>query len=302
MAVRPFVAADAEAARALWLDAGGWYRETSPVSLSDVDRVLHRLSVGRGRFSRGPDDAAWVASDGGRVTGWAYARSEADQRYAVPVVAPGAVDAGALGGLFDSVAQWFRIRRASGFLLDVPTARADLRAIAVRRGKVRWRRLVFHRPVTANDRAPAASSAVRAFRRADLPAAQKLFQARHPEPSPPPVPVPFLDLQGGVFRDPAIDLDRAVWVIGARRELLGVAGATHRRDERVGFLGPWVVSPAAIPDTVSELLASALGWLQGLGVERARTTAPAPPPEELGALVARGFVPLAESEVFELTP
>ena len=303
MSVREFDAGDGQPARRLWDDLGGWYRNTSPASDNDVDRAIGRLLRQAGSGSRGrrrlPAEAGWVAVSGGSLIGWLYARADAEQNYVVPLVRPDDTS-GAFEALLAPARSWFLTEGARRFVVDIPGGRPDLQAVAQRGGRVLWHRSVYDRDVSPLPSASAVPVAVREFRRGDLAAAQSLFGRRHPEPTPPPVPVAFLELRGGVFRDPAWELERAVWVAGPRPGFLGVAGGTHRPRSPTGFLGPWVLSEAASPPVISELLGAVLTWLRQMGAQRVRTTVPTPPSDDAKALLSVGFSPIAESDLYEL--
>lgn len=303
MPVREFASGDGPPARRLWDDLGGWYRNTSPSDDADVDRAIGRLlrnPMGSRRVRRGASaESAWVALAQGSIIGWLYARTDPDQNYVVPLVPP--EDAtGAWEALLTQARTWFRGLEISRFFVDVPENRADLRAEAQRTGRVLWHRAVLDREVglPASTAVPVSA---RAFRRSDLPHVQELFRTRHPEKTPAPIPVAFLELRAGWFRDPAWELQRAIWLVGGQKNLLGVAGGTHRPRATLGFLGPWVLSETASPPVASELLEAVLAWLRGVGAQRVRTTTPTPPGDDAKVLLRNGFVPMAESDLFEIS-
>lgn len=303
MPVREFETGDGPTARRLWDDLGGWYRNTSPASDQDVDRAIGRLvrdSSGRSRARRSTTaEGAWVAVSNGNPVGWLYARTDAEQNYVIPLVPPHDTS-----GLFDDLLsparEWFLRQGAHSFFVDVPGERRDFRTVAQRDGHVLWHRAVFDRDLTPLASGPSLPSTVRGFRRADLLAAQSLFTRRHPEATPPPIPVAFLELRGGWLRDPAWELQRAIWVAGPPDDVLGVAGGNHQPRSPVGFLGPWVLSERASPPVVHELLGAVMDWVQGVGGQRVRTTVPIPPNDDAQALQAAGFSILAESDLYEL--
>jgi len=303
MTVRELETGDGAAARRLWDELGGWYRNTSATADTDVDRAIGRLlrqSARGGRVRRSvPAEGGWVAFSKGSLVGWLYARVDAEHNYAVPLL-PLDEPTGALEDLLSSVREWFRQQGVRRFLLDVPAGRPDLRAIAQRDGRILWHRGVLDRDLSPLPAASASPAPVREFRRGDLASAQTLFGRRHPEATPPPIPVAFLDLRGGLFRDPAWELERSVWVAGPRLNLLGVAGGTHRPRSPTGFLGPWVLAESADPRVVTELLGTVLAWLRQVGAQRVRTTVPTPPNEDAEALLAAGFSQVAESDLYEL--
>ncbi|MCI4352956.1 MAG: hypothetical protein L3K14_06160 [Thermoplasmata archaeon] len=303
MSVREFEAGDGPAARRLWDDLGGWYRNTSPTSDIDVDRAVARLrrhAAGSLRPRRStPTEGAWVAVSNEAPVGWLYARADAEQSYVIPLIPPGDTT-----GLFDALLspakEWFLRRGAHQFFVDVPAERRDLRTAAERDGRVLWHRAVLDRDVRALAPEATLPTTVRDFRRSDLAAVQSLFTRRHPEATPPPIPVAFLELRAGWFRDPAWELQRGIWVAGPRQDVLGVAGGNHRPRSPIGFLGPWVLSERASPPVVRELLDVVLEWLRGVGGQRVRTTVPTPPNDDAQALQAAGFSILAESDLYEL--
>jgi len=303
MSVREFASGDGQTARRLWNDLGGWYRNTSPTADGDVDRAIGRLlrqSISGRRPRRGePAEGGWIAESQGSPVGWLYARADPEQNYIVPLVPPEDTS-GAVEALLVPAREWFRHQAASHFVVDVPEGRADLRSVAQRGGRVLWHRGVLDRDVSPLPSTSAVPVAVRGFRRSDLSAAQTLFAIRHPEKPPPPIPVAFLELRGSWMRDPAWEIQRAIWIAGPRRGLLGVAGGTHRPRAPIGFLGPWVLAEAASPPVATELLEAVLSWLQGVGAERVRTTIPTPPGDDAQALLRSGFSTMAESDLFEL--
>jgi hypothetical protein len=240
-----------------------------------------------------------MAEEDGGAFGWMYARADPEQSYVVPLVPP-EDSTGAFEALLAEVREWFLNREVSRFVLDVPNARSDLRAALARRGRVLWHRAVLDRGLSPLPSNPAVSSEVREFRRSDLAAAQTLFGIRHPESPPPPIPVPFLELRGSWFKDPAWELRRTIWIAGPRRQLLGVAGGTHRPRASAGFLGPWVLSETASPLVATELLGAVLDWLQADGAHRVRTTVPTPFGDDARTLIDCGFVTMAESDLYEV--
>ena len=303
MQIRKLTAGDGPTARKLWDDLGGWYRNTSPAGDDDVDRAIARI-VRRSTSSRlprrgNPDDGGWVAVSGGNVVGWLYARSDPDQSYIVPLLPP-EQSADALEGLVTSARTWFADRQIDKFVVDIPASRPDLRAMAQRGDQLLWHRAVLDRDLAPFPSASAVPATVREFRRSDLPTVQALFDARHPEKPPAPIPVAFLELRGRWGRDPAWELQRSIFLVGPRPELLGVAGGTHRPKAPIGFLGPWVLAQTASPPVVTELLEAVTGWLRGTGAQRVRTTTPSPPGDDARALLSCGFSSMAESDLFEL--
>ncbi|MGC2288701.1 MAG: hypothetical protein WA688_02440 [Thermoplasmata archaeon] len=303
MPVREFTSGDGQPARRLWDELGGWYRNTSPASDGDVDRAIGRLlrqSITGHRPRRGePAEGGWIAHTNGSVVGWLYARADPEQNYIVPLVPPEDTT-GALEALLVPAHEWFLNQSARRFVVDVPDGRADLRVAVQRGGRVLWHRAVLDRDLGALPSGWAVPATVREFRRSDLSAAQTLFGIRHPEKPPPPIPVAFLELRGGWTRDPAWELQRTIWLAGPRRELLGVAGGTHRPHAPIGFLGPWVLAETASPPVASELLGAVLSWLHGAGAQRVRTTIPTPPGDDAQTLLRSGFSTMAESDLFEL--
>jgi hypothetical protein len=302
MALAALASGDGPAARRLWEDLGGWYRTTSPASDRDVDRAIDRLlrSPGRRRTRRsGPAEAAWIWRSNGVPTGWLYARADAEQNYIVPLLAPeGGPEV--LGRLLVPAREWFRNEGAHQFFVDVPVARTDILRAVEAEGRPRWRRSVDGRDLSPVPGSSSVPGPVREFRRSDLGPVQALFEQRHPEPLPPPIPVAFLELRAGWFRDPAWELERAVWVAGASSRILGVAGGTHLPGSPIGFLGPWVLSEEATVPILASLLESVIGWLRVAGAREIRTTVPTPPSEDARALRTFGFVSVAESELYEL--
>jgi hypothetical protein len=303
MPVRELGSGDGQPARKLWDDLGGWYRNTSPTSDGDVDRAIGRLlrhAMSGRRPRRGqPAEAGWVATTNGSLVGWLYARADPEQNYIVPLLPPEDTS-GAFEQLLVPAREWFLNQQASHFVVDVPEGRPDLRAVTHRLGRVLWHRAVFDRDLRPLSATAAVPSAIREFRRSDLAAAQSLFGRRHPEKAPPPIPVAFLELRGSWGRDPAWELQRTIWIAGPRGDLLGVAGGTHRPQQPIGFLGPWVLSEAASPPVVTQLLGAVLGWLSEAGAQRARTTVPTPPGDDAQALLRSGFATMAESDLYEL--
>ncbi len=303
MTVRELRAGDGEAVRRLWDDLGGWYRNTSPASDADVDRALGRIlrqAAGARRPRRGtPAEAAWVALSGGSIVAWLYARAEAEQNYVVPLIAP-EDPSGSLEELLGSARTWFLAQDARRFVMDVPEGRAELQTAAEESGRRLWHRQVLDRGVSEASPSPSGPSVIREFRRSDLAAAQSLFGARHPEKLPPPIPVAFLDLRSGWFREATTDVQRGIWVAAAKRELLGVAGSTHRPGAAIGFLGPWVLAEAATPAMAGALLSTLIAWLRSAGAHRIRTTSPVPLNSDARALLPLGFQPMAESDLYEL--
>jgi hypothetical protein len=303
MSAREFASGDGQTARRLWDDLGGWYRNTSPTSDGDVDRAIGRLlrrSLSGRRPRRGePAEGGWMAESGGTPVGWLYARAEAEQDYIVPLVPPEDMT-GAFEAMLDPAREWLRNQAARRVVVDVPEGRADLRAVVQRGGRVLWHRAVLDRDLSPLPSASAVPTLVREFRRSDLSAAQTLFGIRHPETPPPPIPVAFLELRGGWMRDPAWEIQRTVWIAGPRRELLGVAGGTHRPRAPIGFLGPWVLSERASPLVATELLAAVITWLRGTGAQRIRTTIPTPPGDDARMLLNSGFSTMAESDLWQL--
>ncbi len=304
MPVREFASGDGQPARRLWDDLGGWYRNTSPTADVDVDRAIGRLlrrSTSGRRFRRGTAaEGGWVADVHGSMVGWLYARTDPDQSYVVPLVPPEDTS-GALDPLLSAARDWFRDQQVLRFFVDAPEGRADLHAAAERTGRVVWHRAVLDRDLAPLPSAPAVPASTRQFRRSDLPNVQALFQARHPEKSPPPIPVAFLELRAGWIRDPAWEMQRTIWLAGPRKEILGVAGGTHRPHAPIGFLGPWVLAEAASPPVVTELLGAIVSWLRGVGAQRVRTTIPTPPGDDARALLHHGFATMAESDLFEIS-
>jgi hypothetical protein len=303
MAVREFASGDGQPARRLWDDLGGWYRNTSPTSDADVDRAIGRLlrhAMSGRRPRRGePSEGAWVATANDSITGWVYARADPEQNYLVPLVPPEDLT-GALDSLLVPVREWFKNQEARRFVMDVPVGRPDLRAVAQKGGRVLWHRAVLDRDLSPLPLASAVPSTVREFTRSDLAPAQTLFGIRHPETPPPPIPVAFLELRGSWTRDPAWELQRTIYLAGPRRQLLGVAGGTHRPKSPIGFLGPWVLAEEASPPVATELLGAVITWLQGAQALRVRTTIPTPPGDDARVLLQSGFSTMAESDLFEL--
>lgn len=299
---RPFAQGDGPAARQIWDDLGGWYRNTSPTADSDVDRAIARLlgtAAGRRRWGSAPAEAGWVSDSDGRMRGWLYARADPEQNYLVPLVGP-EEDPPTVEALFDLAREWFRRQGAERFVVDVPAGRGGARPVSLRTGQVLWRRAVLDRDLSPLPAASAVPVSLREFRRSDLLAAQALFAARHPTPLP-PAPVPFLELRGGWFRDPAWELQRGIWLAGPPKGLLGVAGGTHRPSSTLGFLGPWVLAEAASPPVARELAGAVVGWLRAVGAQRVRTSVPTPLGDDAAMLTQMGFVTVAESDLFELT-
>lgn len=303
MQVREFASGDGQPARRLWDDLGGWYRNTSPTADGDVDRSIGRLlrqaATGHGPRRGQPAEGGWVATEAGPMVGWLYARADPEQNYIVPLVAPEDTS-GVLDALLAAAREWFHNQEARRFFLDVPDGRSDLRAVAERGGRRVWHRAIFDRDLSPLAAAPVVPSAVHEFRRSDLAAAQSLFGRRHPDKPPPPFPVAFLELRGSWLRDPAWELQRTIWVAGPRRELLGVAGGTHRRGAPLGFLGPWVLAQEASPPVATELLSAVIEWLRAVGAQRVRTTVPVPLNDDAQALAGLGFASMAESDLYEL--
>jgi hypothetical protein len=301
MTVRSIAAGDGPSVRRLWDELGGWYRNTSPAGDADVDRAIgrlirHPISARRRKL---PAEAGWVAESGGKVVGWLYARTDSDQNYIVPLVPPEETS-GALEALLTAARGWFTEVQAAQFLVDVPVSRPDLRAAAQSRGRVLWHRAVLDRDLSPYPSASAVPATVREFRRGDLSNVQALFEARHPEKPPTQIPVAFLELRGGLFRDPAWDLQRSILLAGPREQLLGVAGGTHRPKTPIGFLGPWVLAQAASPPVAVELLGGVVSWLSSVGAQRVRTTIPMPPSDDARTLLCQGFTVMAESDLFEV--
>lgn len=303
MTVRELGAGDGQAVRRLWDDLGGWYRNTSPASDADVDRALGRIlrQVSGGRRPRrgAPAEAAWVALSGSSIVAWLYARAEPEQNYVVPLIAP-EDPTGSLADLLGSARTWFLAQEARRFVLDVPEGRTDLQRVAEDSGRRLWHRQVLDRDLSGLAPTSAAPSIVREFRRSDLAAAQSLFGARHPEKLPTPIPVAFLDLRTGWFREATTDVQRGIWVAAEKKELLGVAGSTHRPGAATGFLGPWVLAERSTPVMAEDLLSSLIAWLRSAGAHRVRTTTPVPLNSDARALLPLGFHSMAESDLYEL--
>lgn len=303
MPVREPGLGDGQALRRLWDDLGGWYRNTSPTSDTDVDRAIGRAlrqaASGRRLSRRKPAECSWVSVSDSKLTGWLFARADPEQNYIVPLVPPEDTT-GAFESMLDPARVWFRQESARRFVVDVPTTRPDLRSVAVKGGKILWHRAVLDRDLSPLPSTGALPETVRDFRRSDLAAAESLFRTRHPEKPPPPIPVAFLELRGGLFRDPAWEMERAVWVAGSRGNLLGVAGGNHRPRAPIGFLGPWVLAQAASPPLATSLLAAVLSWFERLGARRVRTTTPTPPSDDAQVLLRSGFASMAESDLFEI--
>lgn len=303
MTVRELGIGDGKAVRRLWDELGGWYRNTSPASDSDVDRAIGRAlrqaASGSRPSRRTPAEGNWVSVVGSEITGWLFARADPEQNYVVPLVPPEDTT-GALKEMLTAAREWFRNESARRFMFDVPTTRPDLRAMALDGGKILWHRAVLDRDLTPLPSTGGLPETVREFRRSDLAAAESLFGRRHPEKPPPPIPVPFLELRGGWFRDPAWELERAIWIAGPRGDLLGVAGGTHRPKTPIGFLGPWVLAQTASPPVAASLLGAILSWLAGVGALRVRTTIPTPPSDDAQFLLRSGFSVMAESDLFEM--
>lgn len=303
MTVRPLGSGDGRELRRLWDDLGGWYRNTSPASDADVDRAIGRIlrqtATGR-RPRRGvPVEAAWVAVSGKSIGAWLYARADPEQNYVVPLVPPGD-PAGDLPDLLGSARTWFLGEEARRFVMDVPEGRSDLLSAVQPAGRRLWHRQILDRDLSQPVPAPPGPSGVRGFRRSDLASTQSLFGARHPEKLPPPIPVAFLELRGGWFRDPAWDMQRSIWIASPKRELLGVAGGTHRTGSAIGFLGPWVLAEGVPTSVPEDLLSTLAAWLLGTGAQRVRTTVPVPLNSDAESLIPLGFAPMAESDLYEL--
>ena len=303
MPVRELESGDGPALRRLWDDLGGWYRNTSPTSDNDVDRAIARLlrhsAGGLLRRRATPAEGAWVAVTNGVPVGWLYARADEEQSYILPLLPPDD-STGNFDALLLPAKEWFLRQGARRCVVDVPGERVDLRRVVQREGRILWHRAVFDRDLAPLAGTPALPSTTRGFQRSDLSSVQALFARRHPEPTPPAIPVAFLELRGGWFRDPAWELQRAIWVAGPRMDILGVAGANHRPRSPIGFLGPWALSERASLPVIHDLLSVALGWVRGVGGERVRTTVPTPLNDDARALQAAGFSVLAESDLYEL--
>jgi hypothetical protein len=307
MRVRPLVAEDLPAARRVWAQLGGWYRETTPVADQDLEpalaEALRSTNPRRWRWRRGGRaSAAWIVVEDSSPSAWIYARTEPEQSYVVPLVPASSAEAATVTALAELASAWFRDRAIPRFLVEIPEDRAAAWRYLSDHGERLWTRTVLHRDVSDSDRFPLPTPVVRDFRPADLRYVRAMAAGRRAGGDPVPVPVPFLNLRAGSWIPGPRESRLAVrvWVAELPGGVEGVVGATCRPGATLGFVGPWLLGDEHGVEVGPPLLRAATAWLSARGMRRVRTSLADPETVEAAVLESVGFRPVARSGLVEV--